>query len=116
MPLKIFYLDDEPALLEIFIDTFSSPDRVITTFNDPKTAIEAIRQTPPDILFIDYRLPNYTGDQIAQMLDPKIPKVLVTGDMQLKCNYNFLAIFEKPYRASDIEEILDRLFKNTQAA
>jgi DNA-binding NtrC family response regulator len=116
MPLKIFYLDDEPALLEMFSDTFSAPDRVITTFNDPKTAIEATRQTPPDILFIDYRLPNYTGDQIAQMLDPKIPKVLITGDMQVKCSYNFLAIFEKPYSASKIEEILDRLVNNTQAA
>jgi DNA-binding NtrC family response regulator len=116
MPLKIFYLDDETDLLEMFSDTFSSADRVITTFSDPKTAIEAIRQTPPDILFIDYRLPNYTGDQVAQMIDPKISKVLITGDMQVKCNYNFLAIFEKPYSASKIEEILDSFVKNTQAA
>lgn len=112
MPLRIFYLDDEPALLELFSDTFSAADRVITNFSDPKTAIEAIRKTPPDILFIDYRLPSYTGDQIAQMLDPKIPKVLITGDMQVKCNYNFLAILEKPYSASKIVEILDKLEKN----
>jgi len=112
MKLKIFYLDDETDLLEMFSDTFSSPDREITTFYDPKTAIGAIRQTPPDILFIDYRLPNYTGDQIAQMLDPKIPKVLITGDMQVKCDYKFLAIFEKPYSAGKVEEILDKLVKS----
>ena len=116
MPFKIFYLDDEPALLEMFSDTFSADDRVITTFSDPKTAIEAIRKTPPDILFIDYRLPNYTGDQIAQMLDPKIPKVLITGDMHVKCSYNFVAIFEKPYKASQIEEILEKLVENAKAA
>ena len=116
MPLRIFYLDDETSLLEMFSDTFSSSERVITTFSDPKTAIEAIRQTPPDILFIDYRMPNYTGDQIAQMLDPKIPKVLITGDMQVKCIYNFVAIFEKPYKTSQIEELIEKLGKSTQAA
>jgi DNA-binding NtrC family response regulator len=116
MPLKIFYLDDETDLLEMFSDTFSSSERVIATFCDPKTAIAAIRQTPPDILFIDYRLPNYTGDQIAQMLDPKIPKVLISGDMQVKCSYNFVAVFEKPYKASKIEEILAKLAKNTPVA
>jgi DNA-binding NtrC family response regulator len=116
MPLKIFYLDDEPALLEMFSDIFSSDNRVITTFSDPKTAIEAIRKTPPDILFIDYRLPTYTGDQIAQMLDPNIPKVLITGDMHIKCSYNFIAIFKKPYKASQIEEILEKLAKNAKEA
>ncbi len=116
MPFKIFYLDDEPALLELFSDTFSAPDRVITTFSDPKAAIEAIRHTPPDVLFIDYRLPNHTGDQIAQMLDPGIPKVLMTGDMLVKCSYPFTAVFEKPYKSIEVEEVLERLFAKGTAA
>ena len=54
MPIKIFYLDDEISLLEMFFDTFSSEDHLITTFYDPQTAIEAVKQTPPDLLIIDY--------------------------------------------------------------
>jgi DNA-binding NtrC family response regulator len=115
MPLKIYYLDDENDLLEMFSDTFSSANRSISTFSDPNTAMEAVRQNPPDILFIDYRLPNYTGDQIAQELDPKLPKVLITGDMQVNSKYKFLAVFEKPYRTSQIEDLLDKLEKGPKA-
>lgn len=109
MSLKIYYLDDEPDLLEMFVDLFSAPDRDIITFSDPKTAIETIQKSPPDILFIDFRLPNITGDQIALMLDPKIPKVLITGDMQVKCVYRFDAIFDKPYREAQVEEMITKL-------
>jgi DNA-binding NtrC family response regulator len=112
MSLNIFYLDDETDLLEIFIDTFSSPDRVITTFSDPLVAVEAIRKTPPDILFIDYRLPKFTGEQIAQMIDPQIPKALVTGDLEVKCKYDFVAVLEKPYNISQIEELLEKIKKD----
>jgi len=111
MSLKIVYLDDEPALLEMFGDLFSSPDREIALYDNPKTAIAAIEADPPDILFIDFRLPGYTGDQIAQLLDPKIPKVLITGDMEVKCAYPFHAVFEKPYtsKLGEIEALLNAL-------
>ena len=42
MPLKIYYLDDETDILTMFVDTFSGPDRKITTFSDPEKAILAI--------------------------------------------------------------------------
>ena len=41
MPLKIYYLDDEPDLLEIFTDTFSSDSIKVTTFSDALPAIDA---------------------------------------------------------------------------
>lgn len=106
MSLKICYLDDENDLLEMFVDTFSGDGREIVTYNLPESAIEGIRKNPPDVLFIDYRLPKYTGDQIALMLDPKIPKFLITGDIQVKSNYNFEAILEKPYKIEVIEGYL----------
>lgn len=110
MPLKVYYLDDEIELLEIFKDMFESEDIEITLFSNPQTAIEAINSSPPDLLVLDYRLPNITGDQIAQTLDPKIPKVLITGDLSVQCVSHFHAIFEKPLVTSEIEAFL-RQFK-----
>lgn len=113
MPFKIVYLDDEQGLLEIFSENFSGKDREITTFSDPKAAIPALKANPPDILFIDYRLPGYTGDEIAKMLDPQIYKVLLTGDLDPKCSYPFQAIFEKPYtkKLDEIEAIICKLME-----
>ena len=107
MPLSIYYLDDEEALCENFVDHFASPDVRIRTFVDPKVAIDVIIRTPPHLLFIDHRLPGTTGDEVAQLLDPMLPKFLITGDITVKTEYPFLKVFPKPYAEEDIAEVLD---------
>ena len=103
MQLKVLYLDDEAGLCEAFSDTFATPDVTVTTFTSYLDAIASAKSNPPDLMFIDFRLPGTTGDQVAQMLDPQIPKYLVTGDLSVQTKYKFLKVFTKPY---DIEEIL----------
>jgi DNA-binding response OmpR family regulator len=116
MPLKIYYVDDEPALLEMFVDTFSSPDLEITVFEDPKKAIAAIKASPPDLLFLDFRLPNTTGDKLALSIDPNIPKALISGDLSIKCEAKFDAYFEKPYKSSDVEAFIRKYLGVKKAA
>lgn len=106
MPLKIYYIDDEDGLCENFADYFSSKDVNVTTFGDPKVAIEAIEKNPPDLLFIDYRLPGITGDDVANALDPKLPKFSITGDISVKTKYQFVRVFSKPYSEQEIAEVI----------
>ncbi len=106
MSFKIYYLDDEPDLLEIFVDTFTSDGVHITTFTDPVMAIAEITLNPPDLLFLDFRLPNTNGVEFARRLDPSIPKALVTGDISVKHDDVFLAIFEKPMNTKAIEAFI----------
>ncbi len=42
-------------------------------------------------------MPGITGDLVAQKLDPKIPKFLVTGDLQVAAGYPFKKIIHKPF-------------------
>jgi CheY-like chemotaxis protein len=104
--LKVYYLDDEPDLLEIFVDTFSSSLVEITTFTDPIKAIAVIKSSPPDLLFLDFRLPYTTGLMVAEQLDPNIPKVLVTGDMSIKPSSVFKMVCEKPINPGVIEKFI----------
>jgi CheY-like chemotaxis protein len=106
MLLNIVYLDDEPMLCEIFVDFFSAEDRIVRTFTDPNEAIASMRANPPDVLFIDYRLPGTTGDLVAQSLDPNIPKYLITGDITVNTTYQFKRVLPKPVDESVIGEIL----------
>jgi len=106
MPIKVYYLDDEEALCENFADYFESEDVSVTTFVDPKLAIEAIKKCPPDLLFIDYRLQNTTGDEVAKALDPKIPKLLITGDITVKTECQFIRVFTKPYPEEEIANLI----------
>lgn len=107
MQLRIYYVDDEEALCEAFSDYFSSKKVVITTFTDPTLVIEAINANPPDLLFIDYRLPGMTGDKIAEAISPLIPKFLITGDLSVKTNYKFLKVFSKPFAVQEISQVIN---------
>lgn len=107
MKFKIWYLDDERQLCINFMDEFSTPDVEIKVFTDPKEAIDKAKTNPPNLFFIDYRLPATTGDQVAQVLDPKIPKVLVTGDMAVETQYKFVKVLSKPYKSSEVSDIIE---------
>lgn len=111
MPFKIFYLDDEPDLLLIFEDSFSSPDLEITTFTDPDMAIKAIKQAPPDLLVLDYRMPNTNGDEVAKSIDASIPKILITGDLHIVPEATFLQVFRKPYDLIELRTYFEQFIK-----
>ena len=106
MPIKLYYLDDEPELLELFSDLISSEHVAITTFSDPLLALDAIKANPPDLLFLDYRLPHTTGDQIALQVPASIPKVLITGDLDVTLHAKYEAKFAKPVSTKDVKAFL----------
>ena len=116
MPFKVYYLDDEPGLLEIFVETFSSKNIEITTFEDPVRAIEEIKKNPPDLFFIDYRLPKITGDKIAQAVSPTIPKALIAGEISVKTETKFDAVFEKPYDSKAVESFIEEQYRSKKKA
>lgn len=106
MQLKVYYVDDETDLLEMFQETYSTPEILINVFSDPQLALRTIESDPPDLIFLDYRLPNTTGDRMALQMSPGIRKALITGDLSVKLEAHFEKIFEKPTSPAMIEEYL----------
>ncbi len=110
MSHKILYLDDEIDLLEIFYDSLASETYHIEIFHNPKLALEAIGSSPPDIIFLDYRLPGVTGVELAKQIPGHIPKVLVTGELNLQPQSPFIQVFEKPLKYEAVEIFLKHFF------
>lgn len=108
MPVEVYYLDDEEALCNIFAEFIGSDQVRVTTFSDAGAMIETCNNRPPDILFIDYRLPGTTGDLVAIEISEDIPKVLVTGDLTFKSRYEFDEVISKPCDYKEVKEIIDR--------
>ena len=111
MPLKVYYIDDEVGLCQNFEDYFATNHIEITTFTEPEKAIAVSKTNPPDVFFVDFRLPNITGDKVAASLPGGIPKYLITGDINVKSEFKFNAMFFKPYQPEDIQLVLDGLLK-----
>ena len=116
MPLKVYYLDDEPDLCENFSDALSSNEIVVTTFSRAQLLFEAVKKSAPDLIFLDYRLPGTNGDDVARELPVEIPKFLITGDLSVKAKYPFLKVFEKPYKTEDILAAIDEVSRAVKAA
>jgi DNA-binding NtrC family response regulator len=111
MPLEVVYIDDELDLCDLFSEAFTSPKVNIATFIDPNVALASIATKAPDVIFIDFRLPNITGDKIALKIDPKIVKVLITGDLQVKVEGIFDRIFYKPVDFEQLEQYLESCYQ-----
>ena len=104
--MKVFYLDDEPALCELFSDLFSSPDIQIVTFTEPNHAVQACSDSPRDVFFIDMTLGSTTGDKVANTVGTDIIKVLITGSLPAQPGNLFHASFSKPYNMAEIQSFL----------
>ena len=67
---KIFYLDDDNDLLEMFANNVQEWGFKIDTFNDPKAAFNILEKhaNQYDVLLIDYRMPLINGIDFLYML------------------------------------------------
>ncbi len=106
MPFKVALLDDDPAICEVFRDNFEAPDIEIWTQIDPVIFLAEVEAFNPDLIFLDFRLPHTSGDRVAGQLDPRIPRAMITGDMEVHPQNHFLRIFYKPYRVPEVEDFI----------
>ena len=107
--MKVYYLDDEPALCFIFEESFTTDDIEITTFTSAKDAIAACETNPPDVIFIDMRLEDTTGNKVAEQLSDSITKYLVTGDLVNSSDFTFEAVIHKPFDIDEVASLIRKL-------
>ena len=102
----VYYLDDEPALCDLFAEFFETGDVQIQTFTQAPAAIAAVSEEVPMVMFIDYRLSDTDGETVAAQLPDSLPKVLITGDLAATPDYPFDYIVSKPFSFRQVEEII----------
>lgn len=115
MLLKVLFLDDETELCELFLDQFTAENVQVMTFSDSQKAISASKTQSPNIIFLDYRLRDMTGDLVAQQMPNDIPKYLITGDSAVSSDFEFAGIFPKPGYRQFVQEVIEAKLKDMSA-
>jgi len=110
MRKKVYYLDDEVDLCNLFQEFIETDEIEVITFVDASAAIEKCSKMPPDLIFIDYRLADTTGDVVATIIDSRIEKILVTGELQKPEHNVFSQVISKPFRLIELQKIIDEKF------
>ncbi len=69
--IKTFIVDDEPLALERLRRMLQTSGRAEITgaCSDPVEAVQQIRQSPPELLFLDIHMPELTGFQLLAELE-----------------------------------------------
>ena len=121
-PLSCMIVDDEPLavrLLESYVE--KTPDlQLLTSYTDSMTAINAIKEHKPNLLFLDIQMPNINGMELAHSLPAETRVVFTTAfkeyafesyevnalDFLLKpIRYNkFLGSIEKARKVFDVQQ------------
>ena len=80
-PLSCLIVDDEPmarALLEQYVERL--PYLTLAgSLGNPLQALEQLKTTPPDVLFLDVQMPQLTGTSLLKVIDKKPAVVLTTA-------------------------------------
>jgi len=84
MQLKCVAIDDEPLALELLQEYISRfPQlKLVHTFDDAISAVEMLRQTRVDLLFIDINMPDITGIDLVRSLQEKPLVIFTTAHKQ----------------------------------
>ena len=80
-PLTCMIVDDEPLavrLLESYVE--KTPDlQLLASYTDSITAINAVKEQKPDVLFLDVQMPNIDGMELAHSLPAETRVVFTTA-------------------------------------
>jgi CheY-like chemotaxis protein len=127
----VMVIDDSPVLLSQFNHWVSALGYVVTTCQEAKDAIKAIKKAKPSIIFIDINMPEISGfelvKQIRQQPDLKgIPLTILTGEQKLsnkwRAQWSGCEFLTKPLTSAAIgdfqvqlEELIPRLLDPASA-
>ena len=121
-PLTCMIVDDEPLavrLLESYVE--KTPElKQLASYTDSITAINAVKEQKPDLLFLDIQMPNIDGMELAHSLPAETRVIFTTAfkeyafesyevnalDFLLKpIRYNkFLGSIEKARKLIDVQQ------------
>jgi DNA-binding NtrC family response regulator len=103
-PYKIFIVEDDPWYGEILEYHLSlNEDYLITRFTTGKECLANLHKKP-DLISLDFTLPDFTGDKLYQRIretDDSIPVIVISGQEEIAVAVNLLKMGVSDYLIKD---------------
>lgn len=117
--LSVLVVDDERDILEYMNDLLSAEGYEVTTLDDPKQALDKIREEIFHVVMIDLMMPTMSGLELLQQIreiDDDIAVIILTGHprfetAQTAIQYDVSAYIQKPSSAQEFRDTLARIIR-----
>jgi CheY-like chemotaxis protein len=111
---KILVVDDEPAQRSLLRRILEQAGHEVSDAGDGAAALQAVRESPPDLVVTDMMMPVMGGAELIRRLrcDPVtagIPVLAASGDSHLAAGAD--AVVAKPYSWRHLVEVADALLR-----
>jgi DNA-binding NtrC family response regulator len=116
---RILFVDDDNDILMMVEQYLQMQGYDITTVNSGLKALDLIREEEIQIIFSDYKMPEFNGLELlaaVKQFNPMIEVIIVTGygsmesavqAMKFGC-YDYL---QKPFKLEHLKLIIDRIIE-----
>ena len=106
---KVLIIDDEEYIRQSINDTLHGKNYIIEEANNGKNGLQKLTQILPDVVVVDYKMPEMDGLEFikaAKSINHEVPVIIMTAHGNKELSLNFLKegafrYIEKPF---DIEE------------
>lgn len=88
---KVLFIDDEMDVLEPVTYWLSAKGYEIIKEINPIEAIERVRQSPPDVIFLDLNMPQMHGLEVLaeiRKFNTRVPIIIITAAYQDKSKFD----------------------------
>lgn len=111
---KVAVVDDTDLLLLFVEDVLSEaePDLQIATAATGETGVQLVETFKPDLVLLDYSLPDFNGDEVCRRLladeaTARIPVLMMSGHVPQMLetaakSHNVVATLAKPFRSAEL--------------
>jgi DNA-binding NtrC family response regulator len=117
-PVKIFVVEDDPTYTKFLKYVFGlNPDYEPVYFTNGKDLIKALHEKP-DLISLDYSLPDLSGDEILKAIkdfDPAINVLIISAQEKIGTAVNLLKSGAFDYIVKD-QEAKDRILNSVSNA
>lgn len=88
-PTRVLVVDDDADLRDIVRSVLESAGFEVTEAPDGAAALEAVRIAPPELVIIDYMMPNLTGPEVVALIKQDmvlrhVPVIMLTGKIEVQ--------------------------------
>ncbi len=110
-PVKIFVVEDDSTYTKFLQYVLSlNPDFEVTSFNNAKSFLDKLHEKP-NIITLDYTLPDMEGEKVLRAIkdfDPNVPVIIISAQEKIGTAVELLKSGAYDYIIKD-EETKDRL-------
>lgn len=120
----VYFVDDEPDILEVFDSCFSRKFQVYTFLSGYELVdlIASGRVPVPQLIVTDLRMAKMDGVKMLATLHAlghEIPSILLSGNLDKSAavealNHGFFRILEKPFEPSTLEAYINELLMDSK--